>query len=213
MGDNLGPNGLPKGCKVFQCRFEGETLWLTQTQIAELFQVTLFPFDVRASRSTLHLILMRFLRNAKSFERCSRRRGDTPFETPATRAPQAEGTGLPGVTVSEPISPKPHHTPECYAASQSDFRGRGIREVSRRLRHYSLPAILAVGYRMRSHRGTQFRHGRPRAFPDISLKASRWMTSGLKTRSVPAKKRGIAGGRQPGLIFSGPRSARPRPSP
>lgn len=29
--------------------------------------------------------------------------------------------------------------------------------MSRTLRHYSLPAILAVGYRVRSHRGTQFR--------------------------------------------------------
>jgi hypothetical protein len=29
--------------------------------------------------------------------------------------------------------------------------------VSRKLRHYSLEAILAVGYRVRSHRGTQFR--------------------------------------------------------
>lgn len=36
-------------------------------------------------------------------------------------------------------------------------RAEGGREVSRRLRYYSLPAILAVGYRMRSARGTQFR--------------------------------------------------------
>ena len=36
-------------------------------------------------------------------------------------------------------------------------RFEGGREVSRKLRHYSLPAILAVGYRVRSHRGTQFR--------------------------------------------------------
>src|SRR5262249_10562339 len=36
-------------------------------------------------------------------------------------------------------------------------RSEGGREVSRMLRHYSLPAILAVGYRVRSHRGTQFR--------------------------------------------------------
>ena len=35
-------------------------------------------------------------------------------------------------------------------------RFEGGREVSRKLRHYSLPAILAVGYRVRSHRGTQF---------------------------------------------------------
>jgi len=36
-------------------------------------------------------------------------------------------------------------------------RSEGGREVSRRLRHYSLPAILAVGYRVRSPRGTAFR--------------------------------------------------------
>jgi hypothetical protein len=33
----------------------------------------------------------------------------------------------------------------------------GGREVSRKLRHYRLEAILAVGFRVRSHRGTQFR--------------------------------------------------------
>lgn len=36
-------------------------------------------------------------------------------------------------------------------------RLEGSREVSREIEHYSLPAILAVGYRVRSHRGTQFR--------------------------------------------------------
>ena len=36
-------------------------------------------------------------------------------------------------------------------------RSEGEREVSRHLRHYSLPAILAVGYRVRSPRGTAFR--------------------------------------------------------
>ena len=33
----------------------------------------------------------------------------------------------------------------------------GSREVSREIEHYSLPAILAVGSRVRSSRGTQFR--------------------------------------------------------
>jgi len=33
----------------------------------------------------------------------------------------------------------------------------GNREVSRTVDHYNLDAILAVGYRVRSHRGTQFR--------------------------------------------------------
>lgn len=36
-------------------------------------------------------------------------------------------------------------------------RSEGGRNVARTLRHYSLPAILAVGYRVRSPRGTQFR--------------------------------------------------------
>ncbi|ACM21755.1 RhuM family protein [Geotalea daltonii FRC-32] len=36
-------------------------------------------------------------------------------------------------------------------------RQEGGRDVSRSLRHYRLEAILAVGYRVRSHRGTQFR--------------------------------------------------------
>lgn len=88
-----------------QCRFENETLWLTQAQIAELFQVT--PQNV-----TLHL-----------------------------KAIFGEGE------LSE-------------AASCKDYlqvRREGSREVTRNLRHYRLEAILAVGYRVRSHRGTQFR--------------------------------------------------------
>ncbi|MBK7962156.1 MAG: virulence RhuM family protein [Bdellovibrionales bacterium] len=36
-------------------------------------------------------------------------------------------------------------------------RQEGKRQISRQLRHYSLEAILAVGYRVRSSRGTQFR--------------------------------------------------------
>jgi len=36
-------------------------------------------------------------------------------------------------------------------------RVEGAREVRRNLKHYSLPAILAIGYRVRSPRGTQFR--------------------------------------------------------
>jgi hypothetical protein len=36
-------------------------------------------------------------------------------------------------------------------------RSEGHREVSRDVEHYRLEAILAVGYRVRSHRGTQFR--------------------------------------------------------
>ncbi len=88
-----------------QCRFEQETIWLTQAQIAELFQTT--PQNV-----TLHL-----------------------------KAIFAEGE------LSE-------------AATCKDYlqvRREGRRAVSRALRHYRLEVILAVGYRVRSPRGTQFR--------------------------------------------------------
>ena len=88
-----------------QCRFDNETIWLTQSQIAELFQTT--PQNV-----TLHL-----------------------------KGIFAEGE------LSE-------------AATCKDYlqvRAEGEREVTRKLRHYRLEAILAVGYRVRSQRGTQFR--------------------------------------------------------
>ncbi len=88
-----------------QCRFENETLWLTQAQIAGLFQTT--PQNV-----TLHL-----------------------------KSIFAEGE------LSE----------EATCKDYLQVRLEGCREVTRRLRHYRLEAILAVGYRVRSHRGTQFR--------------------------------------------------------
>ena len=88
-----------------QCRFENETLWLTQAQIAELFQTT--PQNV-----TLHL-----------------------------KAIFAEGELLETATCKDYLQ----------------VRREGNREVSRSLRHYRLEAVLAVGYRVRSHRGTQFR--------------------------------------------------------
>ncbi|HRE87672.1 MAG TPA: virulence RhuM family protein [Myxococcota bacterium] len=87
------------------CRLEGETIWLTQAQMAELFQI---------------------------------------------------GVG----TVN-------HHLKELYGEGELApdptirryriVRTEGDRSVSREIEHYSLDAILAVGYRVRSHRGTQFR--------------------------------------------------------
>ena len=88
-----------------QCRFEDETLWLTQAQIAELFQTT--PQNV-----TLHL-----------------------------KAIFAEGELAEAATCKDYLQ----------------VRAEGGREVARKLRHYRLEAILAVGFRVRSHRGTQFR--------------------------------------------------------
>lgn len=88
-----------------QCRFENDTLWLTQAEMAELFQTSVPNIN-------LHL-----------------------------KAIYAE----------DELSPDP--TIKSYLIVRSE----GPRQVSREVLHYNLEAILAVGYRVRSHRGTQFR--------------------------------------------------------
>jgi hypothetical protein len=88
-----------------QCRFEDETIWLTQALMAELFQTT--PQNI-----TLHL-----------------------------KALYEEGELSEAATCKEYLQ----------------VRREGARDVSRQLRHYNLPAIVAVGFRVRSKRGTQFR--------------------------------------------------------
>ncbi len=88
-----------------QCRFEDDTLWLTQAQLAELFQTT--PQNI-----TLHL-----------------------------KAIFDEGELLEEATCKDYLQ----------------VRREGNRDVKRSLRHYNLTAILAVGFRVRSPRGTQFR--------------------------------------------------------
>lgn len=47
--------------------------------------------------------------------------------------------------------------PEATVKKYLTVQTEGNREVSRTVDHYNLDAILAVGYRVRSHRGTQFR--------------------------------------------------------
>ena len=88
-----------------QCRFENETIWLTQIQLAELFQTTV------------------------------------PNINQHLKAIYAEQELDAGATV------KPYLI----------VRSEGRRNVSRDVLHYNLSAILAIGYRVRSHRGTQFR--------------------------------------------------------
>ena len=93
------------GRSRLEIRFDGDTLWLTQAQMAELFQTT--PQNI-----TMHL-----------------------------RA----------IVADQEIDP---------AATCKDYlqvRAEGGRKVGRQLAHYALPAILAVGMRVRSPRGTQFR--------------------------------------------------------
>jgi hypothetical protein len=93
------------GRSRIECCFEGETIWLSQALMAELFQTT--PQNV-----TMHL-----------------------------RALYAEGEINEAATCKDLLQ----------------VRAEGTREVTRTVRHYRLEAILAVGYRVRSPRGTQFR--------------------------------------------------------
>ena len=88
-----------------QCRFEQDTIWLTQAQMAELFQTSVPNIN-------LHL-----------------------------KAIYAEDELAAEATIKSHLTVRPE----------------GRRQVSRPVLHYSLPAVLAVGFRVRSHRGTQFR--------------------------------------------------------
>ena len=88
-----------------QCRFENETLWLTQALIAEFFEK-----NVRTINE--HLVNI--------FDESELRR-------------------------------------EATIRKFRIVRQEGGRHVAREVEHYNLDAILAVGFRVRSHRGTQFR--------------------------------------------------------
>ncbi|HTE42953.1 MAG TPA: RhuM family protein [Steroidobacteraceae bacterium] len=88
-----------------ECRFEDDSLWLTQAQMAELFQTT--PQNI-----TLHL-----------------------------KAIYAEA--------------EQDETATCKSHLQ--VRNEGERRVQRKLSFYRLEAVLAVGFRVRSRRGTKFR--------------------------------------------------------
>jgi hypothetical protein len=47
--------------------------------------------------------------------------------------------------------------PEATVANFAMVQREGDREVTRNLDHYNLDVIISVGYRVKSHRGTQFR--------------------------------------------------------
>jgi hypothetical protein len=88
-----------------QCRFENETVWLTQQHMAELFQTT-------KQNVSLH---------AKNIF--------------------GDGELSPEATVKESLT----------------VQIEGKREVQRTIQLYNLDLILAIGYRVRSPRGVQFR--------------------------------------------------------
>jgi len=88
-----------------ECRFENETIWLSQALMAELFQTTI-------PNVNLHL-----------------------------KNIFAEGELREEATIKEYLI----------------VRQEGQRQVSRAVLHYNLEAVIAVGYRIKSERGTRFR--------------------------------------------------------
>jgi hypothetical protein len=93
------------GTTRIEVRLEGDTVWLPQRPIAELFQVSVPTVNEH----------------------------------------------LKGIYNDDELDPR---------ATNRDFRivqTEGKRHLTRQIDHYNLDAILAVGYRARSPRGTQFR--------------------------------------------------------
>jgi len=88
-----------------ECRFVGDTLWLSQAQMAELFQVSV------------------------------------PTVNQHLRHLYEDGEILPGATIRKFLI----------------VRREGQRRVSRPIDYFNLDAALAVGYRVHSSRGIQFR--------------------------------------------------------
>ena len=88
-----------------ECRFQDETIWLSQAMMAELYQIGVGTVNHH----------LKAVYDDKELD--------------------------PGATIR----------------SYRIVRQEGGREVVRQIEHYNLDAILAVGYRVRSQRGTQFR--------------------------------------------------------
>lgn len=108
------PDGQPR----IQLRVQDGTVWLTQKQLAELYQVSVPAI-------ALHI--------RKVFQE---------------RELQSEAT------VKEYLIVAPE----------------GTRSVERRVAHYRLEMVLAIGYRVRSHRGMQFRRWATETLKDYLVK-------------------------------------------
>jgi hypothetical protein len=106
------------GLAKLEVRLTGETLWLTQKQMAELFQK-----DVRT--------INEHIKNVYD-------EGELPQE-PTLRN---------------------------FRIVQTE----GAREVGRDVAHYNLDVIISVGYRVKSHRGTQFRIWATRQLREFLIK-------------------------------------------
>ncbi|MDC9509387.1 virulence RhuM family protein [Pseudoalteromonas sp. Angola-4] len=107
-----------EGQTKVECRFETETLWLTQNLIAELYQKSVPTINEHLSNI------------------------------------YSEGELEQNATIR----------------NFRIVRKEGSRDVSRDVAHYNLEAILAVGYRVRSKQGTQFRQWATRTLQEYLTK-------------------------------------------
>lgn len=88
-----------------------------------------------------------------------------------------------------------HHLKEIYEEGELQreatirqyriVRSEGNREVAREIEHYNLPVILAVGYRVRSHRGTQFRQWATARLTEYLVKG--FTMDGERLKNPPGK--------------------------
>lgn len=115
-------------------RFEGDTVWLTQAQMAELFQTT--PQNI-----TMHI-----------------------------KALFAEGELEEDATCKDLLQ----------------VRSEGGRNVQRQLRYYNLDVIISVGYRVKSHRGVQFRQWATQRLREYIIKGFALDDQRLKEQATPA---------------------------
>ena len=81
-------------------------------------------------------------------------------------------------------------SPEATCKSYLQVRSEGKRQVRRSVKFYSLDAILAVGYRVRSARGTQFRRW-------ATERLSEYLVKGFTLDDVRLKNPPVAGSRVP----------------
>ena len=151
-GDPRPPGGqliiYRDGATRLQVRLEGQSIWLTQRLLAELYQISVPTVNE-------HLANI-----------------------------YAEGELAAEATIRK------------FRIVQRE----GSRDVSRNIERYNLNAILAVGYRVRSHRGTAFRQwARPRPIksPSPGRMAERPSPSGAQVSS-PAWQRREGGRRRRG---------------
>ncbi len=123
-----------EGQPALRVRLEGQTVWLSQRHMAELYQVSVKTVNE-------HLIN---IYTEKELDR------------------------------------------EATIRSFRIVQTEGAREITRTVEHHNLDAILAVGYRVRSHRGTQFRQWATATLSEYLVKGFAMDDERLKEgRSLP----------------------------